>query len=76
MYHPHRDYRFEYVWEAMAFVEDNQCRDCQFRKTDSDAYGPMCYEVEAAFMMEEPVVEIDDLGESGLHCTKFALDVT
>ena len=71
MYQPKRDYRFEYMHEALNHVEDNQCRECVFRKPDPNAYGPMCVEIEAQFIMEEPIIEIDDLGDSGLHCTKF-----
>lgn len=75
MYLPRRDHRFEYLWDAMSHVEHNQCGDCKLRKPESDgAYGPMCYEIEATFMQEEPVVEIEDLGDSGLWCTKFQLD--
>lgn len=70
VYTAHRDYRFEYVMEAMNHVEVSQCFECKFRKDDNDEY-PMCYEIEAPFMLEEPVEEIDDLGDKGLLCKKF-----
>lgn len=78
MYKPTRDYRFEYIWDAMAFIEDNQCRTCAFGKlNDPDENKnhafeyPMCYEIEGEFITEEPVEAIDDCGDEGLVCTKY-----
>lgn len=68
MYRPHRDYRFEYVFEAMSFVENNQCKTCVFRE---EGEYPMCLPISGQFILEEPVEEIDDLDERGIACTKY-----
>lgn len=70
MYKPHRDHRFEYLWDMMSFIEDNQCRTCVFRRTDDEDY-PMCFEISGLLIEEEPVEQIDDIGELGLSCTKY-----
>ena len=70
-YIPRRDYRFEYIWDAIKFVEEYQCVTCRFRK-DADSEFPMCFEVEAAIMAEDgPVEALDDLGDSGVVCVKY-----
>lgn len=68
MYVPKRDYRFEYVTEVMAHVEENQCVSCVFRE---EGEYPMCLPIAAKITLEEPVEEINDLGSSGLSCTKY-----
>lgn len=70
MYKPHRDGRFHYIHEAIHFVEEMQCKGCGFKETD-DPDMPMCLEVSGKFIMEEPVEEIDDLGNDGIRCTKY-----
>lgn len=76
-YKPRRDYRFEYIWDAIAWVEDNQCRSCIHRKSEqshsfNDEY-PMCHEVEADFVEEKPVQAVEDLGDEGLLCTRYQM---
>lgn len=66
MYKPHRDYRFEYLYEAMEHIEETQCIDCKF--VEPGEY-PMCVEISGKFLMEEPIEEIEDLGNDGLRCT-------
>lgn len=68
---PQRDYRFEYIWDGIKFVEEYQCQSCRFRK-DADEDFPMCYEVEGAIIAEDgPVEALDDLGPSGVVCVKY-----
>lgn len=82
MYTPGRDARFEYLWDAINFIEENQCRTCAFSKLNdpdenrehAEEY-PMCYEIEAAMLTEQPVEAIDDCGDDGVVCTKYR-DVT
>lgn len=70
-YVPKRDYRFEYIYDAINFVEEYQCKTCRFRKEDNDE-DPMCYEVEAAVIAEDgPVEALDDIGEHGVVCVKY-----
>lgn len=71
-YTPRRDYRFEYVTEAMTFVEEFQCFDCAFRG-DQDEYPMMgCHFGADQIMFEEEDIEFfDDLGEHGIRCTKW-----
>ena len=69
-YTPGRDHRFEYLWDVMSFVEENQCKGCGF-KSDRPEY-PMCFEVEAALIAEDgPVQALDDIGDNGVVCTLF-----
>lgn len=70
MYRPQRDHRFEYVHDAIHFIEQYQCGACVFRRTDDEEY-PMCFEVSGTFYLEEPMEEIDDLGNDGLTCKKY-----
>ena len=76
-YVPRRDYRFEYIYDAVSFVEEYQCGTCRFRKNPDDEGQhaiefPMCFEVEAAIMAEDgPVEALDDLGTSGVVCVKY-----
>lgn len=70
MYEPRRDSRFEYVWEAMAHVEERQCTSCALQNNRDDEYF-MCGEIEYKLMECEPVEEFSDLGELGLHCNKY-----
>lgn len=69
-YIPRRDYRFEYVFEAMKHVEERDCKDCIFAVPGE---YPMCLPISSMFLTEEPVEEIDDLGDDGLRCTKKVL---
>lgn len=69
-YTPGRDYRFEYLWDVMSFVENYQCNTCAF-KSDRPDY-PMCFEVEADLIAENgPVEALDDLGEHGVECVRY-----
>lgn len=70
MYKPHRDERFHYAHEALQFIEELQCKACAFKETD-DPSMPMCLEIAGRFFDEEPIEEIDDLGNDGLRCTKY-----
>jgi hypothetical protein len=75
-YTPSRDYRFEYIHDAIHFIEENQCRSCTFKKdTATDGLHavdyPMCYEVEGEFYLEEPMDIIDDRGDAGIVCLKY-----
>lgn len=72
-YVPRRDYRFEYLWEAMSFIEERQCNSCAF-KSDRPEY-PMCFEIESRFIAEEPVVEVEDLDDEGLVCKVYRNDI-
>lgn len=69
MYEPKRDHRFEYIWDLMGFIEDNQCGTCAF-KSDRPDY-PMCGEIEAAVIEENEVPDLDDLGDDGLVCRRY-----
>lgn len=77
MYTPGRDYRFEYLWDLMEFIEEHQCRTCAFSKlvTDNNAHAeeyPMCWAVEAQIMAEDgPVAALDDRGVEGVVCTRY-----
>lgn len=73
MYTPQRDNRFEYIWDAMEFIEDNQCKGCKF-KSDDEEY-PMCHEVLGRMMKEKPMKEIDDLGDQGIKCNRWEQEV-
>lgn len=68
-----RDHRFEYVWDVMQFIEERQCETCAF-KSDRDDY-PMCFEIEAELISEEPVASLDDRGDDGVVCTRYRNDV-
>lgn len=77
-YKPHRDSRFEYVWEAISFVEENQCRTCIHSKlfepdTDKDHAEdfPMCWEIEGEFISEEPIQDVMDYGKDGIWCRRW-----
>jgi hypothetical protein len=70
MYRPHRDYRFEYVTDAINHIEQLQCGSCVFRE---EGEYPMCLPISGNIILEEPVEEINDLGRAGLVCTKYRL---
>jgi len=70
VYKPSRDYRFYYAHEALQFVEEMQCKACGYKETD-DPNMPMCLEISSKFMLEEPIEEVDDMGDDGLVCTKY-----
>lgn len=72
-YRARRDYRFEYVWDVMEFIEENQCGTCAF-KSDRPDY-PMCFEIEGELISEEPVPALDDRGDEGVVCTRYRNDV-
>lgn len=67
-YKPRRDYRFEYVAEAIEFVETYQCFSCVHREEDSEF--PMCVEFSTGLLLEQTNPEIIDQGELGIRCTK------
>lgn len=71
-YIPRRDYRFEYVTEAISFVEERQCIDCFFKESGE---FPMCMEIQGNVMLEEPIEEWSDLGDEGLLCNKYRNEV-
>lgn len=74
MYKPHRDYRFEYLFDAMDFIEENQCVSCKFKETRDEEY-PMCDEISIPFINEEAIEEIDDLGDKGLVCRRYVENI-
>lgn len=53
------------------YLEETQCKTCKLRKTlvDPDEEFPMCYKIEGGFLLEEPIAEIEDVGDEGLVCT-------
>lgn len=67
-YIPRRDYRFEYIWEAMSYLEDHQCSTCKFAEPGE---YPMCIEVASFFLAEEPVEAVDDNDDEGIECRKY-----
>lgn len=70
MYYPKRDSRFEYVFEAMSHIEERFCsRGCTKAEAATDEFPGMGCPVMDKIMLEEPVVEIDDLGKDGLFCS-------
>lgn len=71
-YQPSRDHRFEYLWEVMSFIEERQCNTCRF-KSDREDYS-MCFEIEADLLDEGPVEALDDRGDDGVVCTKYATE--
>jgi len=68
-YKAHRDYRFEYVGDVIEFIEERQCVTCKFQTDDPSM--PMCWEFSGAIVCEEPVEELDDLGDDGIVCRKY-----
>jgi hypothetical protein len=75
MYQPHRDRRFEYVWEVMSFIEDNQCGTCAFKNphgenTIGEPYM-MCGPIEYELTVENPVEGLDDVGDDGVVCRLY-----
>lgn len=76
MYKPTRSKNFEYIWDLMSFIEDNQCRNCAFSKlaTENNSHAdeyPMCYEIEAEIITEEPVAALDEQPDGSVVCTKY-----
>lgn len=80
-YKPVRDSRFEYVWEAMNYIEEEQCRNCAHSKLqehDTDRSHaqeyPMCWQVESEFIEANAkhiaLENIIDTGD-GIVCTKY-----
>lgn len=71
VYNPHRDYRFEYVHEALDFIEENFCRKGCAHATDGEYPSIGCpFEVDNLLIMERVEV-IRDAGNDGLICTGF-----
>lgn len=70
MYQPHRENRYEYIFDLMSDIEERQCQVCVYR-SDREEY-PMCFEIEGKIMTEEPVEELIDLDSQGVACTKFS----
>lgn len=73
VYIPRRDSRFEYIWDVMTFVEEQQCNSCAFKSDRED--DPMCFEIEAELIAEEPVEALDDRGSDGVVCMKYVDEV-
>ena len=72
VYKPSRDYRFEYLWDAMSFIEEHQCTGCVFGGIDHpDPDYPMCWNISNKMMEEKPMEEIDDLGDQGIRCNIY-----
>lgn len=67
VYTPQRDRRFEYVTDAISWLEESQCNTCVFRE---EGEFSMCLKISGQMILEEPVEEIDDQGDNGLLCTK------
>ena len=84
IYKPHRDRRFEYVWEAISFIERNQCVTCKFSKIGDEDWPdqehaneyPMCGQIEGEFITEVPIPAIEDRGDDGLFCTIYVQKTT
>lgn len=68
MYKPRRDYRFEYVTDAINFIEEQQCGTCVFRE---EGEFPMCLEISGQIILEKPVPEIEDMDGQGIWCQKY-----
>ena len=74
-----RTSRFDYLWDLMSFIEDNQCRkDCAFSKLndpDQDADHaeeyPMCFQIEGNIIIEEPVEELDEQSDGTVICNRY-----
>ena len=64
---------FEYMYMIFDHVESTLCETCVFRKLpheyDNESMGPMCFEIEAKVILEEPVEEwtFDD----GMSCDRY-----
>ncbi|HEY5446637.1 MAG TPA: hypothetical protein VIJ87_19675 [Pyrinomonadaceae bacterium] len=71
VYTPHREIRYDYIWDLMADIEERQCQVCIYR-SDREEY-PMCFEIEGKIITEDPVEELIDLDAQGVVCTKFKL---
>lgn len=70
MYHPVRDSRFEYVWDAIEHIEERNCsKGCVFAVAATEEYPGQGCELITKIMFEEDVEEIDDRGYE-LFCTK------
>lgn len=70
MYYPKRDSRFEYVWEALTHIENRFCsKGCRKAVGATEEFPGMGCPIIENIMIEQPVVEIDDLGKDGLFCT-------
>jgi hypothetical protein len=77
-YTPRRTAEFEYVWELISHIEHNQCFDCAFSKPvvdpDSEPHSseyPMCYEIEAAIIAEEPLEALDEAPDGVVVCSLY-----
>jgi hypothetical protein len=73
MYKPHRDSRFEYVWEVMEFIETRQCVTCAYKAGLEET--PMCGPIENELIMEKPVADLDDVGDDGVVCRRYRDEV-
>jgi hypothetical protein len=72
-YIPRRDHRFEYIYEAMQYVEQKQCKNCI--KRDDDPNYPMCSDVAEFFFAEiVSIPMVEDHGEYGIFCNIFEGD--
>lgn len=79
MYTPHRDNRFQYMWELMSYLERRQCHSCAFKHEHGESSNgqpyTMCGKVESLIIQEMPVADLDDRGEHGVVCTKYMDEV-
>ena len=71
MYKPHRDERFDYVWEVMEFIEERQCKTCAFRVPEQRSEYAMCEEIAAELIEMRAVEALDDRGDDGVVCTSY-----
>lgn len=68
---------YQYLWDMITDIEQNQCVTCRFRKNPDDEGQhaqeyPMCFEVEGEIIVEDSPVEALDKDDSGdVVCTKY-----
>lgn len=77
-YTPKRDEKFYYIWDLMNYIEEKQCKTCSFSKIvqdpDNEPHSseyPMCFEIEAEIIAEQPVEALDDAGDGGVVCSRY-----
>lgn len=67
-YIPRRDYRFEYMTEAMTNIEENSCSlGCVHAEMDNEYLSITC-PVMNKIWDEKPIEEFEDAGDEGLFC--------
>jgi hypothetical protein len=68
MYIPKRDYRFEYLDEVCAHIEETSCSlGCVHAEPDHEYLSVTC-PIMAKIWDEEPMEEFDDRGDEGVFC--------